>query len=58
MGTVLEMTMSAIHFQGKLATSHHLLRYIADVAMPIFTVVLVGNLIRVALDRESGDAVG
>jgi hypothetical protein len=39
MGTVLEMTMSAIHFQGKLATSNLPLRYIADVAMPIFTVL-------------------
>jgi hypothetical protein len=39
MGTVLEMTMSAIHFQGKLATSNHPLRYIADVAMPGFTVL-------------------
>jgi hypothetical protein len=39
MGTVLEMTMSAIHFQGKLATSNLPLHYIADVAMPIFTVL-------------------
>jgi hypothetical protein len=39
MGMTLEMAMSAIHFEGKLATSDHPLRYIADVAMPVFTVV-------------------
>jgi hypothetical protein len=35
----LETTMTLIHFEGKLATSDHPLRYIADVAMPIFTVL-------------------
>jgi hypothetical protein len=38
-GEALEAAMTAIHFQGKLATSNHPLRYIADVALPIFTVV-------------------
>lgn len=39
MGAAMEMTMSAVHFEGKLATSDHPLRYIADVAMPISTVL-------------------
>ena len=39
MSMVLETVMTAIHFQGKLATSDHPLRYIADVAMPLFTVL-------------------
>jgi hypothetical protein len=36
--TALELTMSAIHFQGRLATSNHPLRYAADIAMPVATV--------------------
>jgi hypothetical protein len=39
MSMALETTMTLIHFQGKLATSDHPLRYIADAAMPIFTVL-------------------
>ena len=39
MSMALETVMTAIHFQGKLATSDHPLRYIADVAMPISTVL-------------------
>jgi hypothetical protein len=39
MGLALETTMSAIHFEGRLATSDHPLRYIADMALPIFTVL-------------------
>jgi hypothetical protein len=39
MSMVLETVMTAIHFQGKLATSDHPLRYIADMAMPLFTVL-------------------
>jgi hypothetical protein len=35
----LESAMNVVHFEGKLATSHHPLRYIADVAMPFFTVL-------------------
>lgn len=36
-GTGLEMAMSALHFEGRLATSDHPLRYLADVAIPIAT---------------------
>jgi hypothetical protein len=39
MSIALETVMTAIHFEGKLATSHHPLRYIVDVAMPISTVL-------------------
>jgi putative effector of murein hydrolase len=39
MSMALETAMTAIHFQGKLATSDHPLRYIADVAMPISAVL-------------------
>jgi hypothetical protein len=39
MSIALETAMSLVHFQGKLATSNHPLRYIADGAMPIFTVL-------------------
>lgn len=39
MGMALETIMTAVHFQGKLATSHDPLRYIADVALPVFTVL-------------------
>jgi hypothetical protein len=35
----LETTMTLVHFEGKLATSDHPLRYIADVAMPISAVL-------------------
>jgi hypothetical protein len=38
MSMALETVMTAIH-QGKLATSDHPLRYIADVAMPVVTVL-------------------
>ena len=39
MATALETIMTAIHFEGKLTTSHHPLRYIADVAIPVVTVL-------------------
>jgi uncharacterized membrane protein YeaQ/YmgE (transglycosylase-associated protein family) len=39
MGMAMETIMTAIHFEGKLATSHHPLRYFADVAMPVCTVL-------------------
>jgi hypothetical protein len=39
MSIALETVMTAIHFEGKLATSHHPLRYIVDVVMPISTVL-------------------
>lgn len=39
MSIALEAAMDLVHFQGKLATSNHPLRYIADVAMPLFTVL-------------------
>ncbi len=35
----LETIMGLIHFEGRLATSHHPLRYFMDVAMPIVTVL-------------------
>jgi hypothetical protein len=35
----LETIMTAVQFQGKLAGSNHPLRYIADVAMPVGTVL-------------------
>ena len=35
----LETAMNLVHFEGKLATSSHPLRYVADVAMPLLTVV-------------------
>ena len=38
-GLTLESIMTQIHFQGKLATSHHPLRYVASASIPIFTVV-------------------
>jgi len=31
--------MTLLHFEGMLATSHHPLRYIAYVAIPIFTLL-------------------
>jgi hypothetical protein len=39
MSMALETIMTAVQFQGKLATSNHPLRYIADVAMPVCTVL-------------------
>ena len=39
MSMALETIMTAIHFEGKLATSQHPLRYITDVAIPVFTVL-------------------
>jgi hypothetical protein len=39
MGMAMEATMTAIHFEGQLATSHHPLRYIADVAIPVFAIL-------------------
>ena len=36
---ILEMIMTQIHFQGKLATSQHPLRYVAAVSIAIFTVL-------------------
>ena len=38
-GMAIEAVMTAIHFEGKLATSHHPLRYVADVAMPLVTML-------------------
>jgi hypothetical protein len=38
-GMAMEAAMTAIHFEGQLATSHRPLRYIADVAMPAFTIL-------------------
>lgn len=38
-GTAMEAVMTAIHFEGTLATSHHPLRYIADVAIPLVTML-------------------
>lgn len=39
MGMAMETIMTAVHFEGKLATSHHPLRYIADVAIPVFAML-------------------
>ena len=39
MGTAMETIMTAVHFEGMLATSHHPLRYIADVAIPLVTML-------------------
>lgn len=39
MGTAMETIMTAVHFEGTLATSHHPLRYIADVAIPLVTLL-------------------
>jgi uncharacterized membrane protein YeaQ/YmgE (transglycosylase-associated protein family) len=38
-GTAVEMILTYIHFQGKLVTSHHPMRYISEVGMAIFTVL-------------------
>ena len=38
----MEAAMSAKHFEGKLATSNHPLRYIADIALPICIVFDLG----------------
>lgn len=35
----LEATVSALHFQGRLATLNHSLRNIADVVMPLATIL-------------------
>jgi hypothetical protein len=39
MSLALEATVSALHVQGRLATLNHPLRYMADVLMPIATVL-------------------
>jgi hypothetical protein len=39
MHAVAFAVIDLVHFQGKLATSDHALRYIADVAMPISAVL-------------------
>lgn len=38
-GTAMETIMTAVHFEGVLATSQHPLRYIADVAIPLVTML-------------------
>ena len=38
-GMAMETVITAVHFEGTLATSHHPLRYIADVAIPVFTML-------------------
>ena len=38
-GMAMETILTQIHFQGRLATSHHPMRYIAEVGMAIFTVL-------------------
>ena len=38
-GMAIEAVMTAIRFEGKLATSHHPLRYLADFAMPLVTML-------------------
>ncbi len=38
-GMAMETVITAAHFEGKLATSHQPLRYIADVALPVFTML-------------------
>ena len=35
----LEATISTLHFQGRLASLNHSLRHIADVVMPIATIL-------------------
>lgn len=50
-GTALELAMSAIHFQGRLATSNHPLRYIADIAMPVATVA--GSWLAISVFRTA-----
>lgn len=37
-GMVMETILTSIHFQGKLATSQHPMRYISEVGMAMFTV--------------------
>jgi hypothetical protein len=48
MSLALEATISALHFQGRLATASHPLRYIPDVALPIATVAGSWLAIRIA----------
>jgi hypothetical protein len=38
-GMAMETILTQIRFQGRLATSHHPMRYIAEVGMAIFTVL-------------------
>ena len=38
-GMAMEEIISKIHFEGRLASSHHPMRYIAEVAMAVFTVL-------------------
>ena len=38
-GMAMETIITAVHFEGTLATSQHPLRYIADVAIPVFTML-------------------
>jgi uncharacterized membrane protein YeaQ/YmgE (transglycosylase-associated protein family) len=37
--TAMESILTEIHFQGKLASSHHPMRYISELAMAIFTIL-------------------
>jgi hypothetical protein len=39
MGSGLEAILSAMHFNGRLATSTHPLRFVVDVAIPLATVL-------------------
>jgi hypothetical protein len=39
LGMAMDTILTQIHFQGKLATSHHPMRYISEVGMAIFTVL-------------------
>ena len=38
-GMAMEEIITQIHFEGRLASSHHPMRYIAEVAMAVFTVL-------------------
>lgn len=38
-GMAMEEIISKLHFEGRFASSHHPMRYIAEVAMAIFTVL-------------------
>ena len=38
-GMAMEEIITQIHFEGRLAVSHHPMRYITEVAMAIFTVL-------------------
>ncbi len=38
-GMAMDAILTQIHFQGRLATSHHPMRYISEAGMAIFTVL-------------------